>query len=309
MDDEVKVGGAESASVAAEGAPPTPITGADSAPPAKPKAKELAAEARAGFRLRQERKAFEQQQQQWRQEQERLMADAKAAREEAAAIKADREKELERLKRDPLGLAKERGGDPEEGIRGFIAAGTPEAAIQAMQRELAEERKLRDIERAARDAEKVAFTKAQAEQVEQALINGFVQVLTKNQAQFPHMFAEFEPAEIAEHARKINVWAKERGAQYTFDEVASFLEGQAKLVHDSRAERRTRLFTSVKPPEGEKSAADGKSQTKPRATTPPATPKKPHPGRPKSRGEEEAEDLAAINRAFERDRIERTKAH
>lgn len=294
------------------GAPPAtakdgkPDAPAPAAEPKPAKAKDYAAIARRGFQLRQERKAMAEERAQWAKAQgetssrlAELERRAKASDDELAAAKAD-----------PIGWAAKHGVKPDDSIRGFLKSDTPEAGVEAAKaeakaarEELAAFRKEQADKEAKREADSVARWEEQS-------VRNFVQIVTGDPKKYPHMNLEHEPQEIQRLVTQIQQTAKSKGHTYTFEEVANFLEGQAKKRTELKAERRKALFGELSPdgsggPSSPGTPASGHRESKERpassarANGAAAKPKK------KTRQEEEEEDLMALRKATAQDAVAR----
>lgn len=294
----------------AAGSPPA--SGADSgaAAPVKAKAKDKAWVAQEALKLRRQRQAFGQELEQLRGG----LGDTKKQLEELR-VENERLRGIEaRLKADPLSVAKELGANPEEGIRTFLKANTPEAEIENVKRQLEEERKARLEDQKRRQEQEAAMQAGYAARAEQARLQSFVQAVVSTPEKYKYLLAEYEPQDILAQATSVHNWAKQQKdsagnpATYTFEEVASFLDQQAKIVHDRRSERRTKLLAPAQaesesaPANGQHRQTDTESAKGPKPKSGP----KPPP-RKLTRAEEEAEDLARLSAAFDKDRADIAK--
>lgn len=264
-----------------------------------------------------------------------LSARERAIKDDRRALSAERTRYAEERKASDERIAKlERqlaevtsgnplmrpGVDPEKAVREFVAQGTPEAKQLELEKRLEQadaaraalEKRIEEAEKK-REEERGAQTRAQAEAQEQAALRNFASVATSGEAvkKYPHLNAEFTPAEVLAKAREVHEWAKTQkwkdpqgkvhtGASYSFEEVANFLESQAKQVHKMREDRRKAVLGSPEPP-----------ATAPRANAPPGNGRrvpgqpprvegptvKPHVRARMTREQEAAEDLAALRKA------------
>lgn len=295
----------ESAPATTEGDPPaaSPEAGADSvaAVPKPPRARDWAKAAQAGYEAR----ALKRQNAEL---QGRMQQEAQA-RAQQTAIVADLQAKYDalmgRVKTEALAVAVEQGGDVNANITGYIEKTAPERKIEALEKAMAE-REARDRQREQewirqREQENVQ----QMQRAEQAALQSFVSTVSAATKQYPHLNAEFEAHEISGHAAHISQWAKTQGHTYSFEEVANFLERQAKLVHDSREQRRKSLLTP--PAEGDSGSGprepNGQFKTNGSQRTSPKPAERKQLSRVLTRDQETEQDLAAIRLAMAKDAV------
>lgn len=309
-----------------ESSPPVPDTPAGETPPdgkkvdaapAPAKAKDRAALAREGFRLRQERRALADREKAAKAETDAKLADMAAKLE---ALSKDKEKlaaEREEWLKDPIAFAEKHGRKPDDVVTGYVQRNTPEAAAAETRRLLEEERKAREkleADLAERDKKAAEQEKQRQEQqkasVLAAQVQGFTQAVRAAGKKYPHLNALYEDSEISAKAAEFQKMALERGESHSFDEVANAFERFAKAAHEKKEAKRLELLT---PEEGEPASAAGVS-AKPvpgngrregnhgpgQRTAPKAEP--PKLSRRLTRAEQDAADLAALKKATAADR-------
>lgn len=242
-----------------------------------------------------------------------------AARAEAQATSAkiaELEKRLERAKTDPLSLAAELGGDVEAGVKRFVAEGTPEAKIAALEEAL-KERDRRDAEREKQASEKQRQAEEErARQAQEQEVRSFAAQITSPQLAktFPYTNLMFDAGRVLLIAREIQAFAFKNKTSYAGDECAAYVEKRARLEYDSLSARQKALFGSpdpTRPADGVNEAAApandrrANERSNPiRSTAPPVTAKK---SARQLRAEEEARDLAMLRKAVVADRTARAK--
>jgi hypothetical protein len=271
----------------------------------------ISAEARARLQrvkaksdaLFKERQAFEAEKK--RTAEERATSERTRA-EEIATL----QKELKEL-REGNPLLRASGEEATRHLREFVAQGTPEAQIVALQRKLEdqekqfaarfEELKTASQKREEEEQRRIAeINKSRSdEQVRQFTLWATTGEQAKN---LKHLNAEFSQEEVHQLAQRVVDWAKSHNKAYSGLEVAAYLEKHAEGVYKNREERRLLYLSN-----GVSDPARTPAVSAPTKASLPATgngaPRRTTHQRAKSREEEIEEDLAVLRKATERDRL------
>lgn len=274
-------------------------SGADSGAP--PRAADIGNFARRRHQLSEQAKAVKAQARELAA-QKQAMAERDAARDKELA---DMRAALEALKKgNPLVAAAERGEDVNAHIRDFVEKTSTERSVEELKQQLAE-RDRRDAEREAAAAkQREEAQRAQEEAGERQAIEGFARNLIAEAEKYPYVATLWNPERIKLAAAEIHVWAKGLKKSVSFEEVAEHLNKLAKREDSEQQERRKRLPPSQDGP-GTEPRVQAPPGSGPRANGPaPRTPKEPK--RPLTRDEQEAEDLAMLRAASEKDRAAAT---
>lgn len=314
-----------------------PVGGNDGKPPAgdsaaakpaqPPKAKDHAALARIGARLREERRELKTKGETWEREKTELTAkvgELSKLGEELAALKAERESFL----KDPIAFAAKHGGaKAEEAIQKYVNDTTPEKAIQsaleeaaAARREAAEARESLTKWRKEQEEGEVKRQKEQLEAAKQSSVRNFTGIVVREGKKFPYLNAMYSPEEIQAKALEFQAMAereewvdeggrKQVGKAYSFEEVATAFEGFAKRAYDKRQETLRGLLTvpeGTEPGSGpgvEKNPAPGNGRREGKDGPGNSTPPKQQRRLPRTltREQEAEQDRALLRKAFAAD--------
>ena len=306
--------------------PPEPSPGAaPSSPDTPPTAKDLRGFAKRRHLLSEKQRALKAREEAFaiRDANWQRLAQEREAKEAARDKQiADMQAEIEAYKKSPLVKAAEAGADPNEVLRDYMDRSAPERQIKALADELAalKKEKAQEAERQ-RQAELQRQQAWQHHQEQQAVIS-FTNAITKEAKKYPNLCGEYTPQQIAEQAWEVHQWAKSQkwqdettgevrqGVEYTFQQVAEFLEHRAKAAYAQKEERRKSLLEPQAPPgqQAETEAAPGSGS---REAGPARTEKqKPKtPPRPLTAEEQKAEDLAMLRDAMAKDKADRERAN
>lgn len=284
-----------------------PTTSPKPEAPKPAKSRDLAQVARAQYAARQATKQAAEQGRQYH-----------AQLEQERQARAQEQKELQELRSlktrlqggEALALSTELGVDPNKTIEDYVGKSAPEKQLEALRKELEQEKQERQNWLKQREQEQRQAQAQQMAQAEAQQLQSFVPFIASNAAKYTYINAEMDPEEIVEEARKIQAWAKQVrwtaddgqeyiGVQYSYDAVAEAIDKKAKLLHDRRTERRTKLLA---PKNGETlpaAASESRSgQTKPSTRT---ESKGPRRLPPMSRDQEAEHDLAILRAAMAKD--------
>lgn len=309
----VKPAAADSAALAA-GSPPAPAKAADKA-----------AVAREAFRLREARRDVGKQVAALQEQHTKALADMKAQLDELAVGQKSWQEERKAFLADPIEWAQKNGHKAEDAIRGYVAKGTPEAAIEAARKEAAEARasadelkKLREQDKVDREKEREDGQKQAKAAAEQGACKAFTRSVTADAKKYPHINAMYEPAEIEAKAAEFQRLAaaeewtdaggnKHVGKAYPFDDVANAFERSAKAAYEKKQARIAELTSSPDEEPGpalgiQKKLVPGNGRRE--GTNGPDAERAPKP-KPKprtlTREEQAKEDMALLRKAFEQD--------
>jgi hypothetical protein len=294
-----------------EGSPPptTPEVPQDPLAGVKiPSAGELAARA-ARFKkksdaLFQDRQRFEQERKQWESQHQ------EASRKQSEEIASLRKQIEEGGRGNPL--VKMKPGEATETLKEWMAAGTPEAQIKELQRQLAaqneahEKRWSEHTEASKKREEEETRAREAAQQGQRETgIRQFARWVTSEDRiqTYKYLNAEYTQDQIYQQALHLDAVGRRDQKQWTHREVVDYLEKCAQATYKSREDRAMTVFGSPKPA--------------PASAEPVATPKASLPAtgnggvvrqkKQLSRDEEEARDVADIRRAMAADKIANSK--
>lgn len=313
MNVEVNSGAAEAA-VSAPATPPEPaappgietpaepLTPGEAAKNARVRAEEhhrLERVKRKSDDLHRRQQAFEAEK---KQHAESSSAAERARQEEMAALK----RELQELKTgNPLLRP---GVDVNTHLRELVAAGTPEAQVIALQKQL--EKQASEFEefkqgqtnatRERQEEEARRVAEIQKVQEEGSLRNFTLWATHPDQAkEYKYLNSEYSQNEVFHMAREVHEWGKANDKYWTGREVAEYLESKAQKVHSDRETRRSAYLGTTPPPAAPAAVIPGK-------VAPPAKGKPPISANKYQTREQEIEaDLAALKRASQQDAIAR----
>jgi hypothetical protein len=289
-------------------AQPTTTPAAEAPKPAR--SRDLAAVARDQYAARQAVKQAAVEARQWQAQLEQERSQRATEQRELQELRTLRE----RLKSgEALALSTELGVDPNKTIEDYVGKSAPEKQLEALRKELEQEKAERQAWLRAREEEQRQAHANNMANAERQQLQSFVPYVTGNSQKWPHLVAEFEPEEIVAEAKRIQDWAKQVrwtaddgreyiGVQYSYDAVAEAIDKKAKLLHDKRTERRNKLLSPQVERETPASATEHKNgQTK----TPTRTDAKSRRSLPMNREQEAAHDLAVLRAAMAKDAAHR----
>jgi hypothetical protein len=289
---------------------PSSVPATEPEAPKPAKSRDLAAVARAQYAARQATKQAAEQSRHWEQQLQAERQARQQEQQELAQLRALRE----RLKGgEALALSTELGVDPNKTIEDYVGKSAPEKQLEALRKELEQEKAerqnwLRDRQQEQEQVQRAAMAQAEAQQLQ-----SFVPFIANNAVKYTYINAEMDPEEIVEEARKIQAWAKQVrwknaegveyiGVQYSYDAVAEAIDKKAKLLHDRRTERRSKLLTPQQRETPVAAPEKTNGQTRPSTRTEPkATRRSP----PMSRDQEAEHDLAILRAAMAKDAANR----
>lgn len=201
----------------------TPAPGAESAAGEKPP--ETPQESAVTRALRARERDFIQKQLNWKRDREQAERDFDERVKKAVAEAVN--KELSAFDEDPVGFSKKRGVDENKLAGRLLNQGkktAEEVAAEAIARAERLEKQVRDKEQ--------AEAKRSAERT-------FLEHIDKNGAKYPHIADEWEPHEVIEQTYRVIARLQQKGiTDYTDDELAEYLDGQAKSRQARREERK-----------------------------------------------------------------------
>lgn len=254
--------------------------------------------------LFQDRQRFEQERKQWESQHQ------EASRKQSEEIASLRKQIEEGGRGNPL--VKMKPGEATETLKEWMAAGTPEAQIKELQRQLAaqneahEKRWSEHTEASKKREEEETRAREAAQQGQRETgIRQFARWVTSEDRiqTYKYLNAEYTQDQIYQQALHLDAVGRRDQKQWTHREVVDYLEKCAQATYKSREDRAMTVFGSPKPA--------------PASAEPVATPKASLPAtgnggvvrqkKQLSRDEEEARDVADIRRAMAADKIANSK--